>query len=443
MSAMDIDPANPKKFTVYFSSFYMLALETLCSTPILPAYHYDANNRMTNVALADFLDTSKTKALSADPNLDAFVKDFSEAKFTNDPNALSGGGAYRLEVMNEQGAVLVKKQNWWGDGVADKYPMLRVYPKKIVYKVVSDDLAMENLIKNGQLDLVGGSINPSKFLEWKAIDSLAAKFNFLTMGYTQYNRWMLNHKNIVLSDPMVRKALTHVIDYDYLVNQVQRGMAIRISSPMPPNKPYYNKNLALPDFNIAKVKEILASAGWADSDADGFADKVINGKKQALTFKLLVGAPSKVNELACNSLKETCKQAGIDLQLVSMDLGTISTDTKNGNYDSAFLGVGIFPGQVEYYQRFHSKSLSPAGDNRSNYVSAEADRLIEAIRVEPDPVKRNELYLKIQEVFYNELPEIPVYAPLQRIIISKKFESGLESENRPGYYEQFARIKAE
>jgi ABC-type transport system substrate-binding protein len=130
------------------------------------------------------------------------------------------------------------------------------------------------------------------------------------MGYTQYNRWMLNHKNIVLSDPMVRKALTHVIDYDYLVNQVQRGMAIRISSPMPPNKPYYNKNLALPDFNIAKVKEILASAGWADSDADGFADKVINGKKQALTFKLLVGAPSKVNELACNSLRSAIGEHG-------------------------------------------------------------------------------------------------------------------------------------
>lgn len=443
ISGMDIDPADPKKFTVYLSSFYMLSLEALCSTPILPAYHYDANNRLTNVPLADFLDTSKTKVLAADPNLDAFEKEFSEAKFANDPNALSGSGGYRLEVMNEQGAILVKKQNWWGDKVAEKYPMLRAYPKKLVYKVVKDDLAMDNMIKQGQLDLIGGSFNPSKFLEWKATDSIAAKFDFLTMGYVSYNRWLVNHKHPVLADPMVRKALTHILDYDYLINQVQRGMAIRISVPMPPNKPYYNKSLPLPDFNIAKAREILANAGWTDTDGDGFADKVLNGKKQALSFKLLAPTSSKVNELTANSMKETCKQAGIDLQIVSADLSTISADTKNGNYDSAILGVFIFPGQVEYYQRFHSKSLVPAGDNRSNYVSAEADRLIEAIRVEPDPVKRNQDYLKIQEILYNDLPEIPLYAPLQRIIISKKFEPGIESENRPGYYEQFARVREE
>lgn len=441
MSGMDIDPADPKKFTVYLNSFYMLSLETLCSTPIFPAYQYDANSRLTNIPLADFLDTSRIKALASDPNMEAFVKDFSEAKFANDPNAISGSGAYRLEIMNEQGAVLVKKQNWWGDKVAEQYPMLRVYPKKLVYKVVKDDLAMENMLKSGELDLVGGSINPAKFLEWKAVDSLAARYQFMTLGYTMYNRWLLNHKSPVLADPQVRKALTHVIDYDYLINQVQRGMAIRISVPMPPNRPYYNKSLAQPDFNIAKAREILAQAGWIDTDGDGFADKVLNGKKQPLSFRLLAATSSKVNELTANSLKETCKQAGIDLQLVPADLSMMTNDTKNGNYDSAILGVSIFPGQVEYYQRFHSKSLAPAGDNRSNYVSAEADRLIEAIRVEPDAAKRNQDYLKIQEVLYNDLPEIPLFAPLQRIIVSNKFEQGIESENRPGYYEHFAKIK--
>jgi peptide/nickel transport system substrate-binding protein len=441
ISGMDIDPADPKKFTVYLSSFYFLSLEALCSTPIFPAYQYDANNRLTNMPLADFLDTAKVKTLASSAGMEAFVKEFSEAKFANDPNAISGSGSYRLEIMNEQGAILVKKLNWWGDKVAEQYPMLRTYPKKLVYKVVKDDLAMENMLKSGELDLVGGSINPAKFLEWKATDSLAARYNFLTLGYTLYNRWMLNHKSPVLADPLVRKALTHIVDYDYLINQVQRGMAVRIAVPMPPNRPYYNKNLTPPDFNIAKAKELLAQAGWSDTDGDGFADKILNGKKQTLSFKLLAATSSKVNELTANSLKETCKQAGIDLQLVSADLSTMTADTQNGNYDSAILGVAIFPGQIEYYQRFHSKSLAPAGDNRSNYVSAEADRLIEAIRGELDVAKRNQDYLKIQEVLYNDLPEIPLFAPMQRIIVSNKFEQGIESENRPGYYEHFAKIK--
>jgi ABC-type transport system substrate-binding protein len=441
LSGMDIDPANPKKFSMYFSSFYMLSLETICNTPIYPAYNYDPNNRLTNIPLSDFIDTTKTAALATDANLKSFVEEFSQAKFDNDPNAISGSGPYRMEVMNEQGTIMVKKQNWWGDKVADQYPMLRAYPKKLIYKVVKDDLTLENMIKNGELDLIGGAINPAKFLEMKANDSLAAKFEFLTLGTTQFNRWVLNHRNPILADVKVRQALTHIIDYDYFVNQVQRGMAVRISVSMPPDRPYYAKNIPLPDFNIAKAKALLADAGWADTDGNGILDKVINGKKEQLSFRLMASMAIKTNELFANSLKETARQAGIDIIVSNTDLAVMSKDTRSGNFDSALLGVALFPGQIEYYQRFHSKSLSPAGDNRAGYVSAKADQLIEAIRTQPDVAKRNELYLQIQQLFAEEIPEIVLFAPSQRIIISKKFEAGLESPNRPGYYEHFARIK--
>jgi peptide/nickel transport system substrate-binding protein len=443
LSGMDIDPANPKKFTVYLRSFYILSLETLCSTPIHPAYNYDAGNRLTNIPLSDFLDTSKTAMLAADPNMNAFVEDFSQPKFTNDPKAVSGSGPYRMELMNEQGAVFVKKDNWWGDKVVNKFPMLAAYPKKLVYKVVKDDLSLENMIKNGELDIIGGALNPAKFLEMKATDSLQAKFDFFTLGYTSYNRWLLNHKNPILSDVAVRRALRHIVDYGYFVNQVQRGMAVQISSPMPPNRPYYAKNLAMPDFNVAKAKEILLQAGWADTNGDGILDKEINGKRTPLSFRLIAGMSAKTNELIANSLKESARQAGIDIVLANADLSVISADTRDGNYDSALLGVGLFPGNIEYYQRFHSKSLSPAGDNRTAYVSAKADALIEAIRTEPDEAKRHAMYLEIQQVFYDEIPEIPLFASLQRVIVSKKFEPGVESANRPGHYEHFARMKAE
>jgi len=443
LSGIEIDPSDSKKFSLFFNSFYMLSLETLCNTPIYPAYNYDAANRLTNIPLSDFLDTSKTAALVIDPNLKAFVEEFSQAKFANDPNAISGSGPYRLELMNEQGAIMVKKQNWWGDNAVEQYPMLAAFPKKLVYKVVKDDLTLENMIKNGELDLIGGVINPAKFLEMKANDTLASKYNFLAMGTTQYNRWVLNHRNPILADVQVRQALTHIVDYDYFVNQVQRGMAVRIAVPMPPDRPYYAKNIPLPDFNIAKAKAILAQAGWTDTDGNGILDKVINGKRQQLSFKLMAAMSIKTNELFANSLKETARQAGIDLILASTDLSVMSADTRSGNFDSALLGVALFPGQVEYYQRFHSKSLSPAGDNRAGYISAKADSLIEAIRSQPDVAKRNDLYLQVQQVFYDEIPEIVLFAPTQRIIISKKFEPGLESGNRPGYYEHFARMKPE
>lgn len=443
LSAVEVDPVNPRKFSIYFRSYYMLALETICSIAIYQASHYDAASRLKNVPLSDFLDTAKTSILAADVNVKAFVEEISQPKFANDPNAISGSGPYRLERMNDQGAIMVKKENWWGDKLADKFPSLRAYPKKLVYKVVKDDPTLENMVKNGELDLVGGAINPAQFLEMKASDSLAAKFDFLTLGYTQYNRWVLNHRNPILADVEVRKALRHIVDYDYMVNQVQRGMAIRIASPMPPNRPYYAKNLPLPDYNITRAREILTNAGWADTDGDGILDKVINGKKQALSIRLMAALTIKTNELIANSLKESARQAGIEIVVIGADLAVMSADTRSGNYDSALLGVALFPGLVEFYQRFHSKSLAPAGDNRAGYVSERADKLIEAIRTEPDVAKRNALYLEVQQVLYDEIPEIIMFAPLQRIIISKKFEPGVETENRPGYNEHFARLRQE
>lgn len=442
LNAVEIDPANPKKFRVYFSQFYMLAIETLCGTPIYPAYNYDPANMLSKIPLSDFLDTTKTAMLEADAGLKAFVEGFTQSKFDNDPNSISGTGPYRLEIMNEQGAVLVKKQNWWGDKVVDKYPLLAAYPKKLVYKVVKDDLTLETMLKNNELDIVGGAITPSLFLDMKANDSLASRYNFITLGHTQFNRMLLNLNNPILSDVQVRRAIRHLIDYDYMVNQVQRGMAVRLTSPMPPDRPYYDKNLPLPDFNIAKAKEMLTQAGWADTDGNGILDKEINGVRQQFTFKLLAATASKTNELFVNSFKEATRQAGIELIVVPADLTVLSADTRSGKYDAAILGASVRPGSVEFYQRLHSKSLAPAGDNRAGYVSAKADQLIEAIRTEPDEVKRTAFYLQLQQVIYDEVPEIPILAPLQRLIISKKFIPGqIESANRPGHYEHFARVK--
>jgi peptide/nickel transport system substrate-binding protein len=441
MSGMEVDAADPKKFTVFFREYYMLALETLCSLPIYPAYNYDPSGLTAKVPLDDFLDSAKVAQLAADESQKAFSEAFKQPKFANDPKSISGSGPYRLELMNEQGAILVKKENWWGDKLAEKHPILSAFPKKLTYKVVKDDPTLVNMLNNGELDLVGGNITPATFLELKAVDSLAAKYQFLALGTTQYNRWVLNHRNPILSDVKVRRALRHLLDYDYFINQVQRGLAVRIANPMPPNRPYYNKELPLPDFDIAKAKALLAEAGWADSNNDGILDKNINGKNTPLSFRLMVATTIKTNELISNSLKESARQAGLDLIIVSSDLSTMTTDTRSGNYDSALLGVALFPGLVDYYQRYHSKSLIPVGDNRAAYVSPVADSLIVAIRTQPDPKKRDELYKQLQKVFYDDAVEVILFAPLQRIIISKKFEPGLESENRPGYYEHLARLR--
>ena len=95
---------------------------------------------------------------------------------------------------------------------------------------------------------------------------------------------------------------------------------------------------------------------------------------------------------------------------------------------------------MELYQTYHSASLVPRGDNRTGF--SKADSAIVAIRTTEDEATRNALYLKAQEIIHEEVPEVYLYAPLQRIVVAKRFDYVI-TPNRPGYYEQMFKLKAQ
>ncbi|MBL7780398.1 MAG: hypothetical protein JNM22_04205 [Saprospiraceae bacterium] len=437
---VEIDPANPKKFTAYYSDYYMLALESLCQFFVYPAYNYDPNNRLSNIPLSDFTDKTKiAEVAKSNPNLKTFADEFSQPKYSYDPASVVGSGPYRLESLNDQAATLVKKENWWGDNAAAETPLLATYPQRLVYKVVKDDPIVENMLRTEELDIVTG-MDATRFLKLKSDPALAAKYDFITPGSIQYARWMFNLRNPKLSDVRVRRALAQVIDYDYALKTILQGLAQPIVGPVNPAKAYYAQNVKPWTMNIAAARQLLAEAGWADSNNDAILDKMLNNVRTDLSIDVLVPVSNKINAALAASLAETALQAGVKINVIGADINKISLDTKNGNYESAFLGAQLFPGHVELYSRFHSASLIPAGDNRSSFANPVADSLIAAIRTTPDEARRKELYLQVQQILHDELPEVPLFAPLQRIIVAKKFDYVLTA-NRPGYYEQMFKLK--
>mgnify|MGYP001323147168 CR=1 FL=1 len=438
LRGLEVDAANPKKFTAYFNQYYMLMLDGICGVPIYPAYNYDPNNALTNIPLSDFLDKTKTAQLTANPAAQAFAASFQEPKFANDKNFVSGSGPYRLESTDgEQGTTLIKKENWWGDAAVQKNPLLAAYPSKLVYKIVLDDAAIENLLKNENLDVVTNII-PDKFLDMQKNPEMTAKYDFKTLGSSQYSRWQFNMRSPKLEDKRVRQALAHMVDYDYIVNTALQGLAQRLVGPINPAKAFYAKNLPLYDYNIEKAKSLLAEAGWKDTDGNGIEDKMLKGKKTDLTLDLMAGTKAKVNELTALSIQETAQRAGVKVNIVPVDIQRLSEDTKKGNFETALYAAALHPGLVELYQSYHSNSLAPKGDNRSGFTKA--DSVIVAIRITENEAIRNALYIKAQEIIREEVPETYLYAPLQRIVVAKKFDYVITA-NRPGYYEQMFKLK--
>jgi peptide/nickel transport system substrate-binding protein len=135
-----------------------------------------------------------------------------------------------------------------------------------------------------------------------------------------------------------------------------------------------------------------------------------------------------------NSVQQTALQAGIKINIIPIDISELSKQTRAGEFEAALFANSINSGLDDLYQQFHSSNLAPAGDNRSHFANPHADSLISAVRTCPDETRRNVMYVEIQRILHDEVPEVFLFIPDQRTIVSKKFKYVLSS-NKPAYYE--------
>lgn len=437
---MDIDPDNPKKFTVYLGEYYILAVEGLCLTPIYPAYHYDPSGALSKISLVDLIDPEKAGAIAEQENMKAFAAAFTDPKFSTDPAAISGSGAYKLETLDsDRGLTLIRKAEYWGDKAVRDNPLLGAYPEKLVYRVVKIEDATANMLRSGELD-IALNLNANTFLELKKDTALQSKYDFKTKSQSNFSRWLFNARNPKLADVKVRQALSQLVDYDYLINTVSAGLAKRTVGPVHPDKPYYAKNIPLYQFDPEKAKALLTEAGWSDSDKDGVLDKVLDGKKTPLVLNALYSAGSETTTMVANSIAESAKTAGVKINLVPAELAKISKDTRSGDFETALLAAGSPPTLFDFYQYYHSASLIPAGDNRSGVVDKELDAVIMKVRGTENEAERNKAYVRAQEILHELAPEVFLSSPEQRYVVSKRFDYVISS-NKPGFYERLFKLR--
>lgn len=432
------DPANPKRFSVFAKKYYMLAVETLTGTPILPESIYDPTGILKKYAIRDLLDPKKAADFSQkNPELAAFAAAFKSPLHTREVAGVSGSGQYKLdEIVTGQRIVLSKKVDWWGEKLAAERPILGVFPQKIVYKPVTDHLAAITLLKDGGLDVVK-NVPPAMFDELKK-DPAAAKLQFANPELMEFSQIILNTRKPALKDRRTRRALAQLLDLDAGLSTIMRGYAVRSVGPFHPSKPYFNKNLVPIKFDPEAAKTLLAEAGWADSDKNGVLDQKIGGKMTELNLTFRVSPKSELGKAVALQLQENARKIGVKIELIQKDMTAITEDMKKRDFDLVAMRALQFPLLDEPYQTWHTKSDTPDGGNRSGFGSAASDKVMEEIRSTRDVARRDELYIQLQQMIYDEQPVIFLFVPTERIAMTGKWKPVI-SVARPGFFEQYFR----
>ncbi len=418
LAAIEIDPENARKFTIYSKERYFRAEESSGEEAfVLPEYHYDPEGLMRGFTIEQLSDPANQDALMRDPTITRFAQAFNAPEYNREPDMVVGSGPYRLtEWSAHQRIVLERKQDWWGDQVEGR-TTLEAFPPKIIYRIISDRTAAITNAKDGQIDVIR-SIQPTKYIELKDDSKFSSNFDLSTPNQFAYHYIGFNMKRPQFQDKRVRRAIAHLVDRDEMIGVIFEGMAVKTNGPINPNKTYYNKDMKDIEYDPETAAQLLQAAGWKDSDGDNILDKVIDGKKVAMRVEFKYKQGDVVRKNIGQILKDEAARVGIEVSLTPVEWAKLLSDADERNFDMVALAWVKNPGLDDMKQVWHSEAIGQGGSNRVSFSSAE---------------KQKELYYRIQEIIYEEQPYVFLFVASERIAINNRFDGTEVSVQRPGY----------
>ena len=214
-----------------------------------------------------------------------------------------------------------------------------------------------------------------------------------------YTHVCWNLDNELFAEPVVRRALGLAIDRTALIDVVYNGFARPSIGPVLSNMWAFNQKLEPLPFDSVRAAELLAAAGWVDSDGDGLLDR--EGK--TFRFEVLAPAENEVRQDIILMMERDLGRIGIEVVPRFIEWGAVQQAIYKGEFE-AFVNRWIEPTQVDLEGIWRSAPPDRGTFNFGNYSNAEVDRLLDEIAVAPDFETQKPLLDRIQEIIVADQP---------------------------------------
>ena len=247
----------------------------------------------------------------------------------------------------------------------------------ITLQEVKDPTVRVLKLLRGEVDLLQGDLPPElvKYLQAQpeiAVEtSVGANFSYLG----------LNFQDPLLKQLKVRQAIAHAINRAEIIQKVMVTNTRIAGVILPPEHWAGNANLTPYDYNPQLSKKLLQEAGVK------------------LPLKLVYKTSTDAQRVRFATIMQAqMREAGIELEIRSLDWGTFFADVKGGNFQLFGLTwVGIKTPEI-YTKAFGTNNTPPNGFNRGRYADAELDKLLQ-----------DENWPAATTRIHNELPYIPLW----------------------------------
>jgi peptide/nickel transport system substrate-binding protein len=323
-------------------------------------------------------------------------------------------GPYRVtEKQVGTRIVLEPNPSWWG-----KKPAFG----KVVVQIIENTAAMEANLLSGSIDYIAGELGLSLDQGIALAKRHGEKFDVTFKPGLVYEHLDLNLENPILKDVRVRRALILALDRQAITDKLFEGRQPVADSFVNPLDWIHSKDTPKYSLDLARASALLDEAGWAKRGADGIR---MNERGERLSLELMTTAGNRTRELVQQVLQSQWREAGIDIRIRNEPARVFFGETVTKR---KFTGMALFawlsaPESVPRLM-LHSEHITSArnnwsGQNYTSYANPEVDKLLDAIETELDREKRRVLWARLQKIYAEDLPVIPLFFRADPFIVPK------------------------
>lgn len=253
------------------------------------------------------------------------------------------------------------------------------------------------LLKQPSLaELLSGNIDVLPYVDRNMLFKLPKNNKFCSYHswFSVFNSIYWNHKNPLFKDIEIRKALTLAINREELAALVNYPEGVPLLDTVLTKRQFAKKQYPEPmPFDPEQAQEFLEAAGWVDSDGDGIRDR--NGRR----FQFTAIARGSVDSRIPVYVQSQFRKIGIRMEIQNMDRANFYARLDSGQFEAMFASISngilnLWSGHLKMFGR-----NAPSG-----YWDPEISDLLDTAAKTIDPVKLDNLYLKIQRILVRDIP---------------------------------------
>ena len=241
------------------------------------------------------------------------------------------------------------------------------------------------------------------------------EYDHIGLGFS-FISW--NTRQPPFDDPLVRRAMAHLMDRQWVADEINRGRATIAQAPCKRSYPCYDNNVPPLEYDLEKAKALLAEAGWTDSDGDGILDR--NGER--FEFELKLGSTRRFYTQVAAALQDSCKKVGIRMNTRTLEWSTFIQDFYDRRFDAVSLYSSFADPWIDPYDGYHSSGDVPQGGNDPGWHNDRVDTILTEMRQEFDADKRTVLWHEFNLIFQQEQPQLLINHSRVGVLQHTRFE---------------------